>query len=152
MGFPDGFSLCRSLEALRADRQRQVREYTTVVATREMVGQRAVFLSCSMAVQRGLRIDEAMHPLTIMVTACTAKRCSTRTARRLRLVVPWKTASRASSQLSKSGLFANSHSGRGRRNIRRRTASTPTSIPLSTTRAIAKPTSAALASSFDARH
>ena len=30
----------------------------------------------------GLRLDEAMHPLTLLPPACMARRCSIRTARR----------------------------------------------------------------------
>ncbi len=38
----------------------------------------------------GLRLDEAMHPLTILATASTAANSLRLMARPLRLVVPWK--------------------------------------------------------------
>jgi hypothetical protein len=61
-----------------------------------MPGQRSRILDWPYV--EGLRIDEAMHPLTMMATGLYGASCRTRTARRCAWWCRGSTASRASSR------------------------------------------------------
>jgi sulfoxide reductase catalytic subunit YedY len=56
-----------------------------------MPGQRSTFPILPWPYVEGLRLDEAMHPLTILAVGCTARRCRTRTARRCASSCPGST-------------------------------------------------------------
>jgi len=53
--------------------------FTTLLRPKEMPGQRSNVLEWPYV--EGLRLDEAMHPLTILAVGLYGKTCSTRTAR-----------------------------------------------------------------------
>jgi sulfoxide reductase catalytic subunit YedY len=63
-------------------------EMTTVLRPSEMPGQRAGNLDYPYV--EGLRMDEAMHPLTLFATGIYGKPLLTQNGAPLRLVVPWK--------------------------------------------------------------
>jgi sulfoxide reductase catalytic subunit YedY len=62
--------------------------FETVVRPREMVGQRSPILPWPYV--EGLRMDEAMNPLTIMATGLYGKELPNQNGAPIRLVVPWK--------------------------------------------------------------
>jgi sulfoxide reductase catalytic subunit YedY len=62
--------------------------FTTVVRPEEMPGQRRALLDWPYV--EGLRIDEAMHPLTLLAHGLYGKPLPNQNGAPLRLVVPWK--------------------------------------------------------------
>jgi sulfoxide reductase catalytic subunit YedY len=63
-------------------------EFTTVLRPSEMPGQQANNLQYPYL--EGLRMDEAMNPLTLMATGIYGKPLLTQNGAPLRLVIPWK--------------------------------------------------------------
>ncbi|MFO7895213.1 MAG: protein-methionine-sulfoxide reductase catalytic subunit MsrP [Longimicrobiales bacterium] len=63
-------------------------ELTTVFRPSEMPGQRRGFIDWPYV--EGLRLDEAMHPLTILATGLYGEELPNQNGAPLRLVVPWK--------------------------------------------------------------
>ncbi|HVT39755.1 MAG TPA: protein-methionine-sulfoxide reductase catalytic subunit MsrP [Gemmatimonadaceae bacterium] len=63
-------------------------EFTTILDPRQMPGQRTGMLSWPYT--EGLRLDEAMHPLTLLVTGLYGRTLPNQNGAPLRLVVPWK--------------------------------------------------------------
>jgi sulfoxide reductase catalytic subunit YedY len=63
-------------------------QFTTIYAPAEMPGQRTDVLRWPYV--EGLRMDEAMHPLTLMVTGLYGKTLPNQNGAPLRLIVPWK--------------------------------------------------------------
>ena len=64
--------------------------FTTLHRPSEMRGQRALFSSIDWPYVEGLRLDEAYHPLTLMVTGVYGKPLPNQNGAPLRLMVPWK--------------------------------------------------------------
>jgi sulfoxide reductase catalytic subunit YedY len=66
-------------------------EFTTVVRPQEMIGQRRRFPEIlPWPYTEGLRMDEAMHPLTLLAAGLYGETLPNQNGARLRLVVPWK--------------------------------------------------------------
>lgn len=63
-------------------------EFTTVLRPMEMPGQREPVLEWPYV--EGLRMDEAMHPLTILAVGLYGKTLMNQNGAPIRLVVPWK--------------------------------------------------------------
>lgn len=63
-------------------------QFTTIYAPNEMPGQKLAILPWPYV--EGLRMDEAMHPLTLMVTGLYGKTLPNQNGAPLRLIVPWK--------------------------------------------------------------
>ena len=63
-------------------------EFTTLLDPKQMPGQRRTVLDWPYV--EGLRLDEAMHPLTILATGLYGKTLPNQNGAPLRLVVPWK--------------------------------------------------------------
>ena len=63
-------------------------EFTTLYDPKQMPGQRGRALDWPY--NEGLRLDEAMHPLTLMVTGVYGRDLPNQNGAPLRLVVPWK--------------------------------------------------------------
>ena len=63
-------------------------EFTTLHAPAQMPGQRVPVLDWPYV--EGLRLDEAMHPLTLMVTGLYGRDLPNQNGAPLRLMVPWK--------------------------------------------------------------
>lgn len=63
-------------------------EFTTLMDPRQMPGQRIPTLDWPY--NEGLRLDEAMHPLTMLATGVYGRELPNQNGAPLRLVVPWK--------------------------------------------------------------
>jgi sulfoxide reductase catalytic subunit YedY len=63
-------------------------EFTTLLDPQQMPGQRTAVLRWPY--KEGLRLDEAMHPLTLLATGMYGKTIPNQNGAPLRLVVPWK--------------------------------------------------------------
>ncbi len=65
-------------------------EFTTLFRPQEMRGQRSRFSTIDWPYVEGLRMDEAMHPLTLMAVGLYGKELPNQNGAPFRLVVPWK--------------------------------------------------------------
>jgi sulfoxide reductase catalytic subunit YedY len=64
--------------------------FETVVRPSEMPGQRGLFQPLPWPYVEGLRLDEAMHPLTILAVGLYGETLPNQNGAPIRLVVPWK--------------------------------------------------------------
>jgi sulfoxide reductase catalytic subunit YedY len=64
--------------------------FETLVRPEEMVGQRSTFGSLSWPYVEGLRLDEAIHPLTILAVGLYGEVMPNQNGAPVRLIVPWK--------------------------------------------------------------
>ncbi len=64
--------------------------FETLVRPDEMVGQRGYFQSLAWPYVEGLRLDEAMHPLTVLAVGLYGETLPSQNGAPIRLVVPWK--------------------------------------------------------------
>ncbi len=83
-----GFSLNKILEKARPTSKGKFVEFTSVYDPEQMPGQRYPILKWPY--KEGLRIDEAMHPLTTLVTGLYNKELPNQNGAPLRLIIPWK--------------------------------------------------------------
>lgn len=84
----NGFSLCRLLKDARPTSRARYVEFVSLHRPEEMINQRHSTLAWPY--REGLRIDEAMHPLTFMATGLYGEVMPKQNGAPLRLVVPWK--------------------------------------------------------------
>jgi sulfoxide reductase catalytic subunit YedY len=64
--------------------------FETLVRPKEMPGQRGLFQPLPWPYVEGLRLDEAMHPLTILAVGLYGETLPNQNGAPIRLVVPWK--------------------------------------------------------------
>jgi len=64
--------------------------FQTLVRPSEMSGQKGLFQALSWPYVEGLRLDEAMHPLTILAVGLYGEKLPNQNGAPIRLVVPWK--------------------------------------------------------------
>jgi sulfoxide reductase catalytic subunit YedY len=83
-----GFPLGDLLKRFEPTGDAKFVEFTTVLRPEEMPGQRRRVLSWPYI--EGLRLDEAMHPLTILAVGLYGETLLNQNGAPLRLVVPWK--------------------------------------------------------------
>ena len=83
-----GFPLGDLIRRLEPTSQAKYVEFTTLNDPSQMPGQRSSILPWPYV--EGLRMDEAMHPLTILATGLYGKALPNQNGAPLRLVVPWK--------------------------------------------------------------
>lgn len=83
-----GFPLGDMLKQFKPSSKAKFVEFTTLYNPDVMVGQRSGILGWPYV--EGLRIDEAMHPLTMMVTGMYGDDLPNQNGAPLRLIVPWK--------------------------------------------------------------
>jgi sulfoxide reductase catalytic subunit YedY len=83
-----GFPLRDLINWVRPTSRARFVEFTTVLAPQEMPGQRRSVLPWPYV--EALRMDEAMHPLTILATGLYNRPLPNQNGAPLRLVVPWK--------------------------------------------------------------
>lgn len=83
-----GFPLGEMLKKFRPTSRAKFVEFTTLFHPAIMVGQRSSSLDWPYT--EGLRIDEAMHPLTLLATGMYDDMLPKQNGAPLRLVVPWK--------------------------------------------------------------
>jgi sulfoxide reductase catalytic subunit YedY len=84
----DGFPLGDLLKRFKPTSRAQYVEMTTLHDPGQMPGQRFPVLEWPYV--EGLRMDEAMHPLTLLVTGIYGKPLPNQNGAPLRLIVPWK--------------------------------------------------------------
>lgn len=83
-----GFPLSAFISRVEPTSQAKFVEFTTLHDPRRMPGQRRPVLDWPYT--EGLRLDEAMHPLTILATGLYGRALPNQNGAPLRLVVPWK--------------------------------------------------------------
>jgi methionine sulfoxide reductase catalytic subunit len=85
-----GFALCHLLKRARPTSRARYVEFVSLMRPSEMIGQRGFSTGVEWPYREGLRIDEAMHPLTLMVTGLYGAELPKQNGAPLRLAVPWK--------------------------------------------------------------
>jgi sulfoxide reductase catalytic subunit YedY len=83
-----GFPLADLINRVEPTSQAKFVEFTTLYRPSEMPGQRRDILEWPY--MEGLRMDEALHPLTILAVGLYGKTLLNQNGAPLRLVVPWK--------------------------------------------------------------
>ncbi len=84
----NGFPLGKILKKVSPTNKAKFVKFTSVLDPEQMIGQRFPILDWPY--KEGLRIDEAMHDLTILVTGLYGKKLPNQNGAPLRLMVPWK--------------------------------------------------------------
>ncbi len=85
-----GVPLAALLQRLQPTSAAKYVHFTTLHRPKEMRGQRSFFSGIDWPYVEGLRLDEAMHPLTLMATGMYGKSLPNQNGAPWRLVVPWK--------------------------------------------------------------
>ena len=85
-----GFPLADLLKRFSPTSKARYVAFETLNRPSEMRGQRSRFSTIDWPYVEGLRIDEAMHPLTILAVGMYGKTLPNQNGAPLRLVVPWK--------------------------------------------------------------
>jgi sulfoxide reductase catalytic subunit YedY len=83
-----GFELSSLLNRVGVQPSAKYVAFETLVRPEEMVGQQSPILEWPY--REGLRLDEAMHPLTILATGLYGEEMPKQNGAPIRLVVPWK--------------------------------------------------------------
>lgn len=85
-----GIPLSAVLKKVGVDSSAKYVAFETLKRKSEMRGQRSAFSGIDWPYVEGLRIDEAMHPLTILAVGMYGKTLPNQNGAPLRLIVPWK--------------------------------------------------------------
>lgn len=87
-----GFPLYKLLEKAKPLSNAKYVSFRTVFSPKQMRGQRSRFVGGGVdyPYREGLRLDEAMHPLTLMAVGIYGKTLPPQNGAPIRLVVPWK--------------------------------------------------------------
>ncbi len=85
-----GFPLATLIDRVGYTSRARYVAFTTVMRPREMPGQRVPTRVLDWPYVEGLRIDEAMHPLTLLSVGLYGKVLPPQNGAPIRLVVPWK--------------------------------------------------------------
>ena len=99
-----GFPLSTLLTRFKPTSRAKYVEFTTLYDPRQMPGQRVPILTWPYV--EGLRIDEAMHPLTLMVVGLYGRVLPNQDGAPLRLIVPWKYGFKGIKSIVKIGFTA----------------------------------------------
>ena len=86
----DGFPLADLLKRVEPLGSAKYVAFQTLVRPKEMPGQSGLFQVLDWPYVEGLRLDEAMHPLTILATGLYGETLPNQNGAPIRLVVPWK--------------------------------------------------------------
>jgi sulfoxide reductase catalytic subunit YedY len=84
----NGYMLRDVIRRLEPTSRARYVEFTTLYDPKQMPGQRSRVLDWPYV--EGLRMDEAMHPLTLLVTGVYGKALPNQNGAPVRLIVPWK--------------------------------------------------------------
>ena len=84
----NGIQLGDLIKRLEPGTRTRYVEFTTLYDPKQMPGQKSGVLEWPYV--EGLRLDEAMHPLTILVTGLYGKTLPNQNGAPIRLTVPWK--------------------------------------------------------------
>lgn len=85
-----GVSLCDVINRARPMSRAKFVEIVSLLRPAEMLGQRTAASGITWPYREGLRIDEAVHPLTLLATGAYGALLPKQNGGPLRLVVPWK--------------------------------------------------------------
>jgi methionine sulfoxide reductase catalytic subunit len=85
-----GFPLADLLKRVEPQGSAKYVAFETLVRPEEMPGQRGLFQPLDWPYVEGLRLDEAMHPLTILAVGLYGETLPNQNGAPIRLVVPWK--------------------------------------------------------------
>ena len=85
-----GFPLSALLARFEPTSKAKYVQFETLYRPAEMRGQRSAFSTIDWPYTEGLRMDEAMHPLTLMSVGMYGKVLPNQNGAPIRLVVPWK--------------------------------------------------------------
>ncbi len=85
-----GIQLSKLLSRFQPNSRAKYVAFDTIVRKDEMRGQRDRFSFIDWPYQEGLRMDEAMHPLTFMAVGMYGEALPVQNGAPIRLVVPWK--------------------------------------------------------------
>jgi sulfoxide reductase catalytic subunit YedY len=86
----NGFPLADLLNKVGVQSSAKYVAFETLVRPEEMPGQKGFFQPLPWPYVEGLRLDEAMHPLTILATGVFGEEMPNQNGAPIRLVVPWK--------------------------------------------------------------
>ena len=86
----NGFPLADLLAKVEPQGSAKYVAFETLVRPEEMPGQNGYFQALPWPYVEGLRLDEAMHPLTILANGLYGEELPNQNGAPLRLVVPWK--------------------------------------------------------------
>jgi sulfoxide reductase catalytic subunit YedY len=85
-----GFPLAEVLKRVEPQGSAKYVAFETLVRPSEMSGQRGLFQALDWPYREGLRLDEALHPLTILAVGIYGETLLNQNGAPIRLVVPWK--------------------------------------------------------------
>ena len=85
-----GFPLAEVLKRVEPQGSAKYVSFETLVRPSEMPGQSGLFQALDWPYREGLRLDEAMHPLTILAVGIYGETLLNQNGAPIRLVVPWK--------------------------------------------------------------
>ena len=85
-----GFSLADMIRRFKPTSKAKFVEFTTLYDPKQMPGQKSRFSSIEYPYVEGLRMDEAMNPLSFMAVGVYGKTLPPQNGAPIRLVVPWK--------------------------------------------------------------
>ena len=85
-----GFPLADLIKRFEPTSKAKYVQFTTLLDKDQMPGQRGLFSTIKWPYVEGLRIDEAMNPLTLMAVGMYGNALPPQNGAPLRLVVPWK--------------------------------------------------------------
>ena len=85
-----GVPLCTLLNLVRPTSKAKYVEFVSLLRPSEMIGQRTATSALRWPYREGLRIDEAMHPLTLIANGAYGQPLAKQNGAPIRLVVPWK--------------------------------------------------------------
>ncbi len=100
----NGFQLSHLLEKVGVQPSARYVSFETLTRPEEMPGQRSRILDWPY--REGLRLDEAMHPLTLMATGLYGQDMPKQNGAPIRLVVPWKYGFKSIKSIVKINLVA----------------------------------------------
>ena len=100
----NGFSLSKLLDRVEPRGDAKFVAFTTLVDPKRMPNQRRRVLDWPYV--EGLRIDEAMHPLTLLASGLYGRQMPPQNGAPLRLVVPWKYGFKGIKSIVKIDLVA----------------------------------------------
>jgi len=100
-----GFSLSKILDKVNIKSSAKFVEFESVYNPEEMIGQRYPVLNWPYI--EGLRIDEAMHPLTTVVNGLYGKPLPNQNGAPLRIFIPWKYGFKSAKSIVKIRLTKN---------------------------------------------
>lgn len=85
-----GFPLADLIKKVKPTSKAKFVEFTSIYRPEEMPGQKSAFSTIKWPYVEGLRMDEAMHPLTFIAVGLYGQSLPPQNGAPFRLVVPWK--------------------------------------------------------------